>query len=367
MSDSSGRADGTVRTAEEPPAHSQYAHGWTPSDDEISLFDIWDSLVRRKWLIAAVFLGINVFAAGYAMTRPDVYRYQVSVQIGHTSIETAKGTQREPIAGAVAVVARLKANLIPSALRKVFGLDEGHLPAGGNSIPNVQVDASADAGVVHLKIEGPDEKGKQYIETLRTAVNLLVRDHASVLQSERFRLTGLQARLSRKRERVATQVQQVNSRLERLVGIDGDNDAALALRVDGLQQRKGALQDRLLAIDANAEEVADHLATLDDISDVFAGDSPRSIDRQQQARNRLAGIGSGIRPSVMASVPERSPMKAATSGTLILALGSVLGAMAGVFSGFFAEFVSAARRRQQQALSPKALQPQSQVPAEERF
>lgn len=346
MSDSSGRTDGQLRTPETSPPRAHHSDSWAPPGDEISLFDIWDALVRRQWLIAAVFVGVSVLAAGYAITRPDVYHYQTSLQIGHTIIETAERPQREPIAAPEAVMAKLEASLIPSALRSVLGLDEEQLAAGGDSTPNVEVHAPSKANILHLRIEGRAEKAAQYLEILRTAANSVVRDHAGVLDSERIYLTERRARLEGQRERVASQLQEVEARLDRLAAAHGTDKTFRALRIDGLQQRSGTLQDRLLGIEDDAAEVTDDLAALDEVADAFSGRlTPQSIDRQQDARNRLAAVGGGIRPTSVVAAPERSLTRAGTSGKLIVSLGLVLGAMLGVLSGLAAEFISAARQR----------------------
>jgi len=59
-----------------------YPRAWDPPDDEISLFDIWDALVRRRWLMLVVFVAVTALAAAFALSRPDVYRYEARLEIG---------------------------------------------------------------------------------------------------------------------------------------------------------------------------------------------------------------------------------------------------------------------------------------------
>jgi len=53
-------------------------------DDEVSLIDLWNLLVRRKWLVIAVTLGCLSAAAAYAMTQKNVYGSEVDVALAGT-------------------------------------------------------------------------------------------------------------------------------------------------------------------------------------------------------------------------------------------------------------------------------------------
>lgn len=345
-------SDPSERSVDDPrEGDSGYAYhprGWPPPDDEISLFDIWDALVRRRWLIVAVFVGVSVLAAGYAFTRPDVYRYQASLQVGHTSHETAEGIQQTPIATPAGAVTELNATSVPQALREVLSLSEQELASGAVSVPEVQVESPSNTDIVQLTMEGPQRKAEQYRQILGESASHLINDHASALKAQKNRLTERQARLEQQEQRIASRIEDVQARMDRLTNADGAAASAVALRTDGLQQRLGTLQDRLLDIQSEREQVAADLATMGQYADAFTGSyTADTADRQQQARASLATVGSGIQPTSVIAAPSRSLTTVGTSGQLILALGMVLGGMLGVFSAFIAEFASAARRRHQ--------------------
>ncbi|MEX1080975.1 MAG: Wzz/FepE/Etk N-terminal domain-containing protein [Halofilum sp. (in: g-proteobacteria)] len=320
--------------------------GWDTPDDEISLFDIWDALVRRRWLILGVFALVTLLAAGYALTRPDVYRYQTTIQIGQMLLDTEDGTRREPISTSEATAAQLESNAIPDALRSVYDITPEELATGGVSVPNIQVDAPTEGNIVQLTIEGPRANQTRYLEILRTAAGALVQNEAGVLQTERIRLTNRRERLAREHERVQGELGGIQQRIDRLAASDGEN-AAVTLRVDGLQQRAGSVHSRLLDIERDRAQAADALAVLEDNAAVFSRElTPETISQQRQSAQRIAAATGGIHPTrIIAAPPEASLTQAGTNGTLILALGAVLGGMLGVFSAFIAEFVSAARRR----------------------
>lgn len=343
-SDPSERSVEPSREAD--PDYAHYPRGWPPPDDEISLFDIWDALVRRRWLIIAVFVVVSVLAAGYAFTRPDVYRYRASLQIGYTSNETAEGIQQTPITTPAGAVTELNMAAVPQALREVLSLSEQELASGTVSVPQVQVESPSNTDIIHLTIEGSQDKAEQYRQILGEAASRLVNDHASALEAQRNSLNDRRDRFQQQEQRIASRIDDVEARIDRLTGTDGARASAIALRTDGLQQRLGSLQDRLLDIQSEREQVAADLATLDQYADAFTGSyTADSATRQREARVNLTAVGGGIQPTSIISAPNRSLTTVGNNSQLMLALGMVLGGMLGVFSAFVAEFVSAARRR----------------------
>lgn len=323
---------------------SSYPADWTAPDDEISLFDIWDALVRRRWLIASIFLVVTLLAAAYAFTRPDVYRYSTSVMIGHTTTESEQGAQREPIVSPAGAVAQLQSALVPRTLRNVLDIGSDELATGGVSIPNVQVESPDGTNIVHLRMQGSESESERNIEILRTAAGYLIAEHAAALESEQVSLTRRRDRLAKQQDRVQAQLEEVRGRLDQLASSAGAAEGPTALRIDRLEQRASALQDRLLGLESERDRVNDNLETLSNNADLFTADiTSGMVARQQSARAGLAAMG--IRPTSVISAPERSLTQAGTSGSLILALGAVLGAMLSIFSAFGAEFVAAANRR----------------------
>ncbi len=51
-------------------------------DDEISLFEIWLILARKKKLILIICLLVTLAGSLYALTKPDVYGYSATLQLG---------------------------------------------------------------------------------------------------------------------------------------------------------------------------------------------------------------------------------------------------------------------------------------------
>jgi chaperonin cofactor prefoldin len=287
---------------------------------------------------------VTVLAAAYALTRPDIYRYQASVRLGVMVMEG--GPQIEPIVSPAAAQAQLETGMIPAALRRVLDLDAEELAAGSASIPEVLVTVPHDANIIHVSTEGPEEKSARYLDILHAATAALVRDHADVLATERIRLTRQIERLDRAEEHVVSRLEDIRSQIERLAAIEGAAESTIALRIDGLQQRAGDLEDRLLEVQSERDQAHDYLSTIKEYENLFNGGMDMgNLAQQQEAGNRIAAMSGGIRPTAIISAPHRSLARTGTSATLIVALGVVLGGILGVFAGFIAEFVAAARRR----------------------
>ncbi len=354
------RRDTDLEGGGAPDPHYQ-GKRWPPPDDEISLFDLWDSLVRRRWLILGVAAAVTALAAAYAMTRPDVYRYETSLRIGqmvvnagvsqgkHEAQEPGEGqAQRAPIATPTMIKAQLDASIIPAAVRRVSGLNEGEVATGDTPIPDVEVTSPDGTEVVHLRIESPGQETSTYLEILRGAASQLVRVHAESLASERIRLEKQLERLDQREQRVTSQLEQTRSRIDRLANTDGTSESVVVLRIDRLEQRAAELQDRLLDIQAQRDLANDYLATINENADLFTGEmNPQTFAEQREAANQIVAISGGIRPTTVISPPERTLTQPGTSGAMILAMGMALGGMLAVFAAFFAEFIAAARRRHQ--------------------
>jgi uncharacterized protein involved in exopolysaccharide biosynthesis len=318
---------------------------WETTDDEISLFDIWDALVRRRWLMLVVFVVVTGLATAFALSRPDVYRYQTSIQIGYTVIDSEEGTRREPIATPQATTAQLESSFIPNALRNVYDITREALATGEAKAPGVQVDSPDNSRIVHLTMEGPTSKEERYRQVLNTAAGVLIRDQAGIVETARLRLSDRRERLAREREGVQSELDRIRTRIDELAATDGES-AAVALRIDRLQQEAASLRTRLLEIERERARAAATLEVLKETAGAFTGElTADSVARQREAAQRIAAATDGLRPTRLIAAPEASLTPVGSSGRLIIALGAVLGAMGAVFLAFLAEFVAAARRR----------------------
>ncbi len=83
-------------------------------DDEISLYELWNILVRRRWLIGAVFVLALVGATFFAVTRTPTYMMDAVVEIGE--MPSLDGGSLQSIESPASFVSRLNEVIIPAVI-----------------------------------------------------------------------------------------------------------------------------------------------------------------------------------------------------------------------------------------------------------
>lgn len=61
-----------------------------PRDDEISLYELWDVLVRRKIIVLAVSLLVAIAATVYVLTKSPIYQATATVEIGQIGLPNGR-------------------------------------------------------------------------------------------------------------------------------------------------------------------------------------------------------------------------------------------------------------------------------------
>lgn len=259
----------------------------TRYDDEISLIDLWNLVVRRKWYVIVVTVICVVAGAAYVLTQKKVYSSKVEIAL----------------AGTVPVdepdVTLFITN--PEVLSKRLKAEEDSV--GSDPVAWVEeVDTSAKdhgddkAGVLSVVVNGDSpERAHGFAE--RIAKELVGRQNAAI---------GL-------RRNQLTSYRQ---------GLEGDLKSARALLA---QLQRGQASDTLSARAALIQSSADLQSKID------AADQQRS-----ETYLRNAEILSG--PTM-----DRSPVEPKTK--LILALALVGGLLLGFLLSVFVEFLGRARTR----------------------
>lgn len=348
MTQSDSRGELTARDAQWP-AHYQ-------PEDEISLFDLWAVLARRKWQILAIWVVIVFLAVMFALTRPVQYRYSLTVEIG---TRTAASGEQVPIEPIGAVVAKLENNYITSAIE---GYLEDHPDTSGG--PTVDASTPEASGIVVLSAEGPTERRETYQSIFEAAVARLQDDHAGVTEVQRAqlrqeiasassamttaeneieRLQAEQERLDQRDELIRTQIGELEKQLEaarqeRRELVQG-NDTAAGNTLVLLNSDMRALSDRIAQLRTQLE--VDLPARRDELQSRIAEQRETVQDRRSMV-SVLETRLENMRSTRTLSEIQRSLKPVGTGKTVIVALGAILGLMLGVFLAFFLEFVSRA-------------------------
>ncbi|RZU99584.1 Wzz/FepE/Etk N-terminal domain-containing protein [Spiribacter vilamensis] len=291
-----------------------------PADDEISLFELWDVLVRRRRTIIVVFILAFGITAGYGLLKEPVHRLTAVMDVGRipnlpdnptTSIDPSDAVA--PLEAAGSVVTRLNEVLIPR-VREENSATMAGLPAVNAGV------ADSRAGLIRLTAEAPDSVTEDTQTLMTRILDVSVSDYRSQWQAQS---RWLEDRIDSLERREAA----INSRMP--AGNRGAMDEAL-----GLTGEEGEA--------AGTQVMHDLITTaINYRSEAYRWDLDDELSALRMASSQMAGPRIEREPAV-----SESGIGASTS--LLLALGAVLGLMLGVFAAFIREFLFNARQYREQ-------------------
>ncbi|ABM63129.1 Wzz/FepE/Etk N-terminal domain-containing protein [Halorhodospira halophila] len=207
-----------------PPAHrrdADFPAEWQdPRDDEISLIDLWLVLMRRKWVIAGVFLVCVVGGAAYAYLDEPGQRYVSALEIGTYPTGSDDVATLEDRAE---VATRLRESLVPLVR---YELAQEH----GRSFPGVEVsvpEEDAPGGFVFLQSTAPEDRADVVSSIHQNLIQQIIDRHNDRLEVRQARfearlesmdadLEELRAKRAERRQEAEHRVEAHKDRLERL-------------------------------------------------------------------------------------------------------------------------------------------------------
>lgn len=252
-------------------------------DDEISLFDLWDILVRHRWLILSVWALIVLAAVGYLLIAQPVFESRAVLRMGRAGGEF--------VTSPPALVLELKER---------FRVGEE-----GRKRPYLKsVKQEGDDAVVLVAEAYSAAEAKNFLQqNLQELLSQQERRYSAVRDLQEAALATVNAQIAALHEQV-----QKLSETAAEAGLDEAVRALVVLQRSTIQADLPALQEQRLRLQQNLSQL-------------------RSYPNQMVREPTLAERAS-------------SPRKALT-----LALALVLGGMLGVMAAFFAEFLQQAKYR----------------------
>ena len=251
-------------------------------DDEISLFELWQILAKRKALILACFVVCLAGGAAFAFLTSPVYEARATVRIGQITLNAERtGQLLEP----------------PSELSARISSEHGgkrtsaSVPKGTTSTVNVVVQASS-----------PGDAAR----SLSTVIESIREDHDTLYEKS---LRPTRDRL----ERLDAQTQQLQQHLLDLTQLIAEIKGRDAVQATLLMLERSQLANAITQQDAERLLLSQQLTP--------PATRPTEL---------IGEITAPAKPS--------KPNKA-----LVLALAAVLGMMGGVMLAFIAEFVAKAK------------------------
>ncbi|SEO80502.1 Wzz/FepE/Etk N-terminal domain-containing protein [Aquisalimonas asiatica] len=270
-------------------------------DDEISLYDLWDVLVRRFPVMLGVGAVVALAGLAYALTQPVTYDYRTGIDLPRV-YHQEDGMRL--VVSADAAIARLEDVIIPAQRGELFGDEEGG--------PRVRVVERGGEHSIMLESSSTRER-RDRVERIHEAVaeDLSGQFEGRYEQWVTSMVRPHENRVAMLEEQLSMLEEQLSNLSGRLDGADGVSSLVIAQQMGDLRREMGELRrDRVEA------------------------SSVMEIIQNTSHGTELAFLSS----------ESETPTGAGRS--LIVALSVVLGGMLGLFAGFFWEFVSNARARQ---------------------
>ena len=271
-------------------------------DDEISLYDLWDVLVRRLPVLIGVGALVTLAGLVYALTQPVEYQYRSGLDLPRV-YDPEDGL--EVVVSRQSVIATLEDVVIPEQRQRLFGDEERG--------PRVEVLERGGEHSLVLQSGSAPERAER-----------MARLHEAVIEAVSERVEGAHER------RLTATVRPYENRR-----------AMLDEQIDVLTSELASLNNRLDGADGVSSLVV--AQQLGDIRRELAELRSRRVDADS-AIESIRATSHGTEQTFLASESENPT---GPGRSLIMALTVVLGGMLGLFSAFFWEFVSNARRYRQ--------------------
>lgn len=147
------------------------------SDDEISLFDLWLVLIRRRWVVIAVGAVIFALAAAFAFMKEQTFEYSTAIEVGSFVRSGPNGSERVPIQPPKTVQQRLSAAFIPMARNEIDTPE--------NRAPRVNLSFEDGSDVLVLRTEAPEAEQERVKQLHQHIVDLTVQAHDDIVRTER--------------------------------------------------------------------------------------------------------------------------------------------------------------------------------------
>lgn len=259
------------------------------ADDEISLLELWQILVRRKWLIVACFIFCVAAGAAFAFLKAPVYEASVKLRIGQ--VQGSQGLLENAEELSSRILARYGQQIATGVARERPFITKATVQKGVTT--SVQLTAEGDS---------PED-----------AAGLL--------------------------EEVAHSIRQAHAAMYE------DNLKPIAERLRSLEEQRDALQQQYADLTVLAERLKESDTVQASLVMLERGPITNYINEQDAERLRLSQqmAPPQTRPSELISEITKPAKPSKPKKALVLALAAVLGIMGGVMLAFVAEFVSKAR------------------------
>jgi len=226
---------------------AQWPEHYQPAD-EISLFDLWNVLIRHRLIIVFSVLLLGGGAAAYGLLRKETYNFRTAIEIGSYVADRQEGKVREFVEEPSIVKHKLEEVYVPYVIsqQKSTGDEAG--------IKSIDVSTKEDSAVFVLSTEAQPTSDKAVKRVHQHVVDLLIKDHDRITQTlrqqQQAKIASAQAELNHfidKRVR-SVAMMKLKSKLE-------DAKRQLSAMADNHRRHMQDLKDKLKMARLHAENV----------------------------------------------------------------------------------------------------------------
>lgn len=283
------------RDAEFPERHA--------ADDEISLYDLWDVLVRRLPVLIGVGALVTLAGLVYVLMQPVEYQYRSGLDLPRV-YHPEHGL--DVVVSRQSMVAILEDVVIPEQRERLFGDEERG--------PRVDVLERGGEHSLALQSSSTPERAERvsrlHEAVIEAAVERVEDNHQRLLAAAVRPYENRRAMLDEQIDILTSELASLNNRLD---GADGVSSLVVAQQLGDIRPELAELRSRRVDADSAIESIR--------------------------------ATSHGTERTFLASESE-SPT--GPGRTLLMALTVVLAGMLGLFSAFFWEFISNARHYRRQ-------------------
>ncbi|AGY92771.1 hypothetical protein SPICUR_09250 [Spiribacter curvatus] len=207
-----------------------------PADDEISLYDLWNLLVRQKYLILGVAAVVVALSLVYATTREPVYEYTSAIEIGRLPAGENDEGESRLVETPAQTRSRLNNTIVPTARAELA--EELGDESGG--VPDVSLAGEEESSIVLLTSSGGLERGGEISQLHSLVLNRLEQIQQRDIQALRNDLDRQQSSLEDELE--LTRDERV------LRARRGQRERAIAAAEDQIESLQTARDERELEL-----------------------------------------------------------------------------------------------------------------------
>jgi len=314
--------------------------------EEIDLMDYVKVILKRKWLILAVFFGAAIVAGVFSFLMPKVYKIDTSLEVGQIAGEAVEVPGQ--------VVEKIKSDVYGIFVREKLQIPE-------EKYPKIKIENPKDTNLITLVIESakPPES-KNILEAIN---NLILAEHQEKIKTKK-ELIGQDIKTTEDKiklvesdiEKTKNKIEPINEdikRIENKIANAEEEKENLEAKVDALQKvlpyqqdpgTQFALFDTKEKLANKKQEIENLYLTINSLKrskedlGVQINSLNTNIESLNAQINALKASLDEIKPTQVIKSPTVSEKPVKPNKKLNIAIAGILGLFVGVFLAFSQEW-----------------------------